>query len=359
MKSPWTKFATAAAVIIVVAIVLVTVLEKSPTPAYALEQTIQANQGLRYVHVKNVSPPAAEPQETWLEFDATGELLRMRLEEGQGDSFRIMTWADNTIKWWSPPKNEFVKLHDVDGLRGEIERARVLIDPQYAVQSLYDLHQEGKVEIEIKPSTKPDDPIVLTATHTTLPARDHRVILLVDPDTKLAKQRDAYRLVDGEYKLRRRQLYLEYNKPIDPQMFVLEQPADAEVEDRTKGIGLPQGNLSDSEVAAEVVRQYLQARIAKDYEKASKLYNGIPAEELRERQEKSKIKYVRIVTIGEPIPASKSITRAFLVPFAYEIETPDGKRSIAGPPIESGQYREALVRPVPGHPDRWVIDGGM
>ena len=66
MKSTWSKLATSAAVIIVVVILGVIVLEKSPTEAYALEQTVQANRGLRYVPAKNVSPPAAGPQETWL-----------------------------------------------------------------------------------------------------------------------------------------------------------------------------------------------------------------------------------------------------------------------------------------------------
>jgi len=377
MKSKITKLATAAVIILAV-VVSITFLNKSVTPTYGFEQTIEAYRGLRYIHVKNVSPPAYGPQDTWLEFDENGELIQMRVEEGEGDSFRIMVWANDTIKWWSPPKNKFVVLHETHGIRSEIRRGRELVDPKYAVQSLYDLALEGKVDIEIEMPTAEHDLIRLTATDTTpledLPPKTYRVryILLIDPETKLAKQRDQYLLKDNRYELKRRQLYLEYNKPIDSEMFVLEPPEEVELEDRTKGIGMLQGDMTDSEAAAEVVRQYIEALIAKDYEKAGKLYNGIPEDEVRKRfEEQLKIKYLRVIGIGEPVPKPKRGPRVFGVPFAHIIETVDGRREISGPwgglewspeteaNLDLKTHRQAMVRPVVGQPDRWVIMGGI
>jgi len=376
MKSKITKLATAAVIILAV-VVSITFLNKSVTPTYGFEQTIEAYRGLRYIHVKNLSPPAHGPQGTWLEFDETGELIRMRVEEGVDDAFRIMVWANDTIKWWSPPKNKFVILHETDGIRAEIRRSREVVDPRYAVQSLYDLALEGKMDIEIEQPISEGEPIRLTATDTTpledLPPKTYRVryILLIDPETKLARQREKYFLRDGRYELKSSQLYLEYNEPIDPEMFDLEQPEEVELEDLTKGIGMPQGDMSDSEAAAEVVRQYIEALIAKDYEKASKLYNGRPADELGERVEKLKIKYLRFIAVGEPVPKPERGPRAFGVPFAHIIETADGRREISGPwgglewsaeneaNLDLTKHRQAMVRPVVGQPDRWVIIGGI
>ncbi len=377
MKSRITKLTTAAAVIILIAVISITFLEKSVAPAYGLDQTIEAYRGLRYIHVKNLSPPAHGPQGTWLEFDENGQLIRMRVEEGEGESFRIMIWANDTIKWWSPPKNEFVILHETFS-QAKKQMFRKQVDPSYAVQSLYDLALEGKMDIEIEQPASEGEPIRLTATDTTpledLLPKTYRVryILLIDPETKLAKQREKYFLRDGRYELKSSQLYLEYNEPIDPEMFVLEPPEKVELEDRTEGIGLPQGSMTDSEVSAEVVRQYIEALITRDYEKAGKLYNGKPADELCEWiEEKLRIKYLRFIAVGKPVPKPERVPRAFGVPFAFEVETSDGKREIVGPfgglPSTPGAeanpdlktHRQAMVQPVVGQPDRWVITGGI
>ena len=375
MKSQITKLTTAAVIILAV-VVSITFLNKSVTPAYGLEQTIEAYRGLRYIYVKNLSPPAHEPQDGWLEFDENGELVRIRIEEGKDDSFRIMVWANDTIKWWSPPKNEFVVLHETFS-QAKKQMFREGVDPSYAVQSLYDLALEGKMDIEIEQPASEGEPIRLTATDTTpledLPPKTYRVryILLIDPETKLARQREIYFLRDGRYELKSSQLYLEYNEPIDPEMFVLEPPEEVELEDLTKGIGMPQGDMTDAEAAKEVVRQYIEALIAKDYEKASKLYNGRPADELGERVQKLKIKYLRFIAVGEPVPKPERAARAFGVPFAHIIETADGRREISGPwgglewsaeneaNLDLTKHRQAMVRPVVGQPDRWVIIGGI
>jgi len=377
MKRPITKVATAAVVIVVI-VLSINVWDKSISSAYAIEQTIEANKGLRYIHVRNVSPPAEGSQDTWLEFDENGELVQMRVEEGQGEAFRIMVWANETIRWYSPPKNKFVILHETHGIRSEMRRARELVDPRFAVQSIYDQHLEGKLDIEVESPRGENNLIKVMATDTIpleeLPPKTYRVkyILLVDPKTKLAKQRDKYFFKDGQYVLEQRQLYLEYNEPIEPDMFVLEQPKEVELEDRTKGIGMPQDNMTDIEAARELVRQYIEALIAKDYAKAGKLYNGQPEAEVREwNEEKLKIKHIRIIGIGEPVAKPERGQRNYGVPFAHLIELSDGQLEISGPwggkawskeaeaNLDIQSCRQVMVRPVVGQPDRWVITGGI
>ncbi len=378
MKSKMTKFA-AAAVMIIAVVLLITFLDKSVAPAYAIEQTIEANKGLHYIHVRTLSPPAHEQQDMWMEFDENGEVIRIRVEEGRDESFRIVVWANDTIYWYSPPKNEFIIKHELMRGDGEIELMSKMVDPRYAVQVLYDLYLDGKIDIEVETSIHPDNLISLMATpRETLEewprvlAGADKQVLLIDPITKLAIRRDTYYAKDNQLELNASFQFMEYNNPIDPEMFVLEPPEEVELEDRAKGIGMPQGDLTDEEAAAKVVLQYIEALIAKDYETAGKLYNGEPADELREwNEEKLQITHVRVIGVGRPVPKPERGPRAYGVPFAWLIETSDGRKEISGPwggkawteeaeaKLEIQNHRQAMVRPVVDQPNHWVITGGL
>ena len=73
--------------------------------------------------------------------------------------------------------------------------------------------------------------------------------------------------------------YLDYNQPIDASAFTLNVPADAMIIDQTtQEVGLLQGQLTDKEIAVEVVRQFAQALISRDFVKAGQLLEGIPAQ---------------------------------------------------------------------------------
>ena len=72
-------FATAAAVIVAVGL-LITVSDKVTTAAYALEETIQANHTVRFIHVRVSVPAHQEPKEFWTEFGAHGDVQRLRGE---------------------------------------------------------------------------------------------------------------------------------------------------------------------------------------------------------------------------------------------------------------------------------------
>jgi len=376
MKTKIAKLGIAAVIIIAVGLTI-NLLDKFVPSAYAITQTIEAFEELSYVHVRLLKPPAESGQDTWLEFDENGKVVRARIEEGEDENFRIMVWANDTIYWFSPPQNKFVKMHETR-FAAKLEQMRFMIDPKVAVQSLYDMHLDKKVELNVNYPEGNDELIVLTAI-AKVPLKEmprgqgfDKQVLLIDPETKLAVQRETYNLKDGEYKLFRHYEFLEYNKPIDEEMFVLEPLGDVELEDRTAGIGMPQGNMTDIEAARELVRQYTEALIAKDYAKAGKLYNGQSEAEVREwNQEKLKIKHIRVIGIGEPVAKPERGQRNYGVPFAHLIELSDGRLEISGPwggkawskeaeaNLDIQSCRQAIVRPVVGQPDRWVITGGI
>jgi len=126
--------------------------------------------------------------------------------------------------------------------------------------------------------------------------------------------------------------------------------------------------MTDEDAAVEVVRLYIEALVARDYDNAAKLYNGETADELRENAEQSGTKYIRFIATGKPVLEPDYGPRVYSVPYAYEIETSKGERVVAGrrdkvlfakPGIEKELdlklHDRMLVRPVVNQPNRWII----
>jgi hypothetical protein len=113
--------------------------------------------------------------------------------------------------------------------------------------------------------------------------------LLVDPKTDLVLRMDAYvsydpndedaSYVEGQEWYSNGIEVLEYNKPFDPNIFQPNFPADTIIIDQTSGaVGMAQGELSNEEVASQLVRRALEAWVADDYETAGLLFGGAPKE---------------------------------------------------------------------------------
>ncbi len=88
MKSRTSKLAAAAVIIIAVAI-SVTILDKSVTPAYAIEQTIEANRGLWFIHLKCEPSTNGHVDEIWAQFDDNRQLINLR-----------MNFPDKEVVWY-------------------------------------------------------------------------------------------------------------------------------------------------------------------------------------------------------------------------------------------------------------------
>lgn len=349
MKSRITKLA-AAAVIVLAVVFSMTIFDKSMPTAYALEHTIQAIHSVQYLHIRAITPSHEDqPVEFWIEFAQDGQPKNMRLNlpDWMAPSVgpREVIWKGNKKQEWLREKNILTTAED------EASAAQVLkmienLDPKLAVTRLQEKQEQGKVELEINEPADKTEPIIVTATSTKEDDSSfQRTVLYIDQATRLVNTIELYKLRNGEYENMKTLEFYDYNQPIDAKMFMFKDVSnDAEHIDLMT-IGLAQGNLSDEEIAVEVVRQFLEALIAKNYDKASKLFPGVPADEINEMF--GELNIIRIVSMGKPILHSE--TNHLRVPFEVEVEM-EGKKSLWK---KQGPYVQHLA----GQPDRWAIGG--
>ena len=349
MKSPITKLA-AAAVIVLAIVFSMTIFDKSMPTAYAFEQTIQASHSVQYLHIRAITPSHEDqPVEFWIEFAQDGQPKNMRLNlpdwMAPGSGPREVIWKGNKKQEWLREKNILTTTED------EASAAQVLEmienqDPKLAVTRLQEKQEQGKVELEINEPANKAEPIIVTATSTKEDDSSfQRKVLYIDQATKLVSAIELYKLRNGEYEYMKTMEYYDYNQPIDAEMFMFKDVSnDAEHIDLMT-IGLAQGNLSDEEIAVEVVRQFLEALIARNYDKASKLFPGVPADKIKEMF--SELNIIRIVSMGKPILHSE--TNRLRVPYEVEVEM-EGK-------ISQWKQQGNLVQHLAGQPGRWAICG--
>jgi hypothetical protein len=351
MRSPITKLAAAAVVIVAVALSL-HFLATSATTAYAIEQTIQASHTVRYLHTKNFFVSHEEPLEFWVEFGPSGQLKNMRFNKPAwlepADGATVIVWKDNKMQLWIKKKNFLVTLRDKE-VAEQALKAMEQLDPKLAVERLQREQEQGKVDIEIDQPSNKGEPIVVTAT--SMQEDDspfQRMVLFVDQATRLVNSAELYKLKDGEYHLEATVEYYDYNQTIDEQIFTFDNLPDdvMRIDQTTQEVGLAQKDLSDEEIAVEVVRQFLESLIAQDYAKAGRLFSGTPAERIQKTY--GQIRLIRIISIGEP---TKHFSGGLKVPCKIQIEK-DGQITIWEP-------EHSYVRQVHGQPGRWEIIGGF
>jgi len=350
MRNPITKSAVAAAVILAV-VLSITVWEKALPSAYALEQTLEANQGIRWLHVKNFTAGHDEPREGWLEFDEAGNVLRARASMPQwaspGDGPRVIVWHDNTVQMWLQANNALA-ITQANGAQEQLNATIRELDPRKVLELIAEFKVQGQVEVTTESPSDRAKPIVVTVTY--LPESPHpgrRSVMSVDPVTKLVSAIERYQFAEGDYQYEGRIELHEYNQPIDARMFDLsnEVPTDAARLDLSAtSLGLAQGPLTDEEVAAEVVRQFFEALIASDFEKASRL---LPLGATRLKEQFSTVKFFRIVSVGPAASAAEAATRTFSVPCTIEIEEDGQKKTVTLGGVK--------VHPLGGQPDQWAI----
>jgi limonene-1,2-epoxide hydrolase len=291
-------------------------LFSSPTTAYAMEQTAQANQYITSYHIKITPPPKDSLNELWIQFNPQGVPFRARIDYlNSSEGPYICVLSEGKCVTWFKAKNSCL-LMPVGDLLKQIAQQREAYDPKLAFEKLQSQKKAGRVQIDTKEPAKPGEPITLTITHPNMP--DRREVYEVDPKTKLVGRLLTYHRRGGLWESAEQRLYLDYNKAIAPEIFELNLPKDIMTADQFhQQVGLPKGKLSDKQIAVEVVRQYWQAMIAKDYAKASRMYSGITAEKLQS----DGVNWLRIVSLGEAKLHSEF--HVLRVPVKVEVETPD------------------------------------
>lgn len=247
MKSKITKFA-AAAVIIIAAVLSLTVWD---TSAYALEQTIKAYEGLRFVHIKDFKEGEGEPREFWVELDKQEQVKRFRMY----------------LPAWAQPKGPFVGVWSEGKLQvlGEnynkiaIERENSLdlgilniikeCDPISIVKVLPQLEAEGKAQITTSEPPSKSDPIVITAKLHLQNDKTGQMVLFVDQSTKLVT-RIILPINDSGDGYQHSLEFSDYNVALDERVFMLEAtPDDTKTFMKNINVRLAMLNINKSTVS--------------------------------------------------------------------------------------------------------------
>ncbi|MBW8035473.1 MAG: zf-HC2 domain-containing protein [Planctomycetes bacterium] len=360
MNKPITKLATAAAIIIIVALGIL-LLQNSATTVYAIEQTIEAGQDVRFLHFYQSSFDSITTfKEAWLEYDDSGQIKNTRVNwYNQPSGDLVAVWKEGRTQYWVKKKNTLKFFEDEIYTKKCVGFAK-RYDPTRTVENMYDLEKKGDVEIEIQEPDDKTSPIILTCTWLTNTyltegtSPQMREIVYVDQVTKLVTLIEIYEFKDGKYVGLGVWEYPDYDTLFEPGIFDLEKvvPVDVKRLDlMTLDIGLERTDLTEKEIAVKVVRSFVQALIAKNYDRAIKIYGYEDPDEkegLRKRFEKLNI--VQIISVGDPVsPPRMNSSGKLRVPCKVELEK-DGQ-------IIEWQIEGVFAQRVIGHPNRWHVEG--
>jgi hypothetical protein len=322
------QVACAAAVLMILG-VLTVLLHRSAGPAYALEQTIAAVQDIRYFHFRFQGGSEEYDKEAWIEYDPEGSLRNVRVNLRTGDAKQAMVWSQGItqyLRWHTNDLSIFDDQEYTDKVLLFVRR----YDPRQAIGYLQQRAQEGGIQVQIGQPVDGTAPITVTVNYdpnTFLidkPTPRMRELFSIDPASRLIRRVQVEKLVEGHYASAGTYEYMDYNQPFAPRLFDLkrEAPADASYSDTTGiAMGIEQGSLTDAEIAVQVVREFLDAWAAKDYERASQIHGYMvtgEAQSLRDTllQRKS---ILRVLSIDSPIAPERPLT-GLLVPCTVEYE---------------------------------------
>ncbi len=344
MRSHWTKLAAALCVAAILGVLTFSPFQQVAGVAYALEQTLEANLGLRYIHVRT-EPAGTGFSEAWAELGEDGQLLRLRMIFPKTeDGAKEVVWQEGEAEVWFKSKGHVMVVRE-EQMAKSFPQMAATFDPKVATEQLHEAQAKGKVEIETREPASEGEPITLVVKSKDSPERE--TIYQVDSQTKLVEKIERYRLAGEKRELLARVEYLEYNQEVPADAFVMDVPADVMRIDM-QNAGLSKGDMTDDQIAVKVAREFFEALIAKDYGRAGGIYSGMPAARMEEMF--GRFEFLRIVSVGDALPHPEPRTKFLQVPCEVEMRL-NGQ----------AQIKEFMpnIRAVHNQPDRWVIGGGI
>ena len=353
MKGPLTKI-TAAAVAVVAIYLCLQIPKSLVAPAYALQDTIEAHNSIRYLHVKGFILFGGEKwdSESWMEFDEYGKLRRFRHQAVRFTTSPLgpLTFVDDgdASYVWLPNLNLCLKRATESGFPSHLLQREISgLDPKLAFEKLRRQAEDGEIVLDVNEPDQKNLPIILVVTY---PPESRSVewkkVLYVDQATRLVKKEEKFVIGAGRHQHVLTTEFSDYNQQIDPKMFNIKEelPENVTMIDQSEQeYGLAQGDMTDKEIAKEVTSQFIQAVIAKDYDKAGRLFAGLPGFLIEKILDANVLK---IISVGPVHPDSD----------------PDLSQMIClGKVIGEvvGQYfqfdAKVRVAPISNQPGRWTI----
>lgn len=366
--------AVAASIALVAAVGTILLTGKGASVAYALDKAVAASKKVTTVHYQEWVPLTALEaevpingdfakkawadydgidgdlalrQEVWAEFDGEGQLLRLRIEwPVTEDGRKEIILRQDQADIWFVHKGGYLIMRDE---RAVSMYPQMFLDPTKGLQSLDASINAGKATMRAVKDTTGfgGGTTTYTVDYMDIPSRN--ALYVIDQKSHLLTEVRSYMKSGDVNTLVAVMRFLDYGKPVDAGTWVLNAPADViRVDQLTQVIGIAQGEMTDAEVATEGVRQFFEAMITEDYETAGRLYSGVPADKMEELL--GPMRFVRIVSLGEPTAPSDPRVGGLVVPYKVEIEV-NGEVSL--------KEHIAYIRPVESQGDRWAIHGGI
>ena len=352
MKSPITKIAAAAVIILTAGIFLYT---NSLVPAaYALQDTINAYNSISSLHIKEDIVIMGWTKNIWFECDMNGNITRMRFNTPYcGEPVGSLAFVGNGKHgeaWLGRHNLHLVGYDNPDRIFG-FDLAQV--EPKGLIERLYKQQELGEIILDVNEPREKNKPIVVTVSYPEGSLSENwKKLFYIDQATKLVKKIDKFELRNGDYQHVATIEFSDYNQMFDPSMFSFENelPANAITVDMT-GIdaGLLQGDMTDEEVVKEITRQFFEATIAGDFSRAGELYLGAPGDLIE--QALMGIIPLEIISIGPAKPETDPDSKEYVCSCKILFKT-------------NGQYHELDVSMVKvsqisseNEPPRWIIIG--
>jgi hypothetical protein len=351
----YTKIAAAAAVLIIAAIVTFMAMEKATPMAYALEQTVAAIQNVRFVHLRFWQADKDEPIEAWMEYDEKSEPLKIRLSlptwKSPEDGPKEILWQDNVAQVLMVRKKALLTITDKK-MAGEFRQIASQLDAGTLFKQMVAADKSGQRKVDVTMPSGEGESIIVTSTATGNNGTEVLTFHL-DPATRLATLIEITTNDAAGKKTTVFKMECDYTRP-DTDVFAIVVPAGTMNIDMVNTVvGVPQGEMTDEQAAKETVRQFWQALIDKDYQKAGGIFSGVPADKIQEMFRG--FKFIRVVSMDEPSTDAVTARMGGLrVKSVVEVEV-DGRtapQSFTFSPIARKGDDQA-------HPNNWMISGGI
>ncbi|HIJ69809.1 MAG TPA: hypothetical protein HPP87_00425 [Planctomycetes bacterium] len=354
MNSKITKFATAAAVILIV-VLGITFLEKTTQKTYAIEQTIEAYNTIHYLYVKEFKANHDEPLEFWIKSDDQGRIEKARyyLPEhvSPEDGSKLITWSPEKAELFFKRKNSYL-IFQSNRIEGMMQYFLRQSQPKLVMEKLLKDQEAGIVDIDIQQPKQKHKPVTITVTYK---AKPRKTIYYINQATGLITFVEYFDIKDNRDVLAGTTEYYDYNVPINEKMFSIADEVHkgvTKLDWLNQLIGIPQEDMTDEQAAVETVRQFFQAFVDHDYKKAGLIYSGISAEKIKEKF--AYLNITKVISVGPATPYPECGEHSFSVICAVELTSPEGQtRTRRFGSIKARCGDDEM------HPDRWIIHGGL
>jgi hypothetical protein len=265
---------------VVVVIFGIAFLDKSPAPAYAIEQTLTAIDTIHTVHFM-AELVKQGPVECWMQFGV----------QDRKPTHICLFWPGNPLRKVDCPEGSFAINTATNRIfrtvRDERRQNWYIDFAGFFKQSLKAAQDNNAVEIAHR--TDPDQNRELIVVRVD--ENDRQVEYEIDPETKLPIRFTTISMSNYMKYLRqtiavRNMSLIEYNQPVPNGLF--EIPGDAqEVFNEHdiivhQGVGMPLDGLTEQQACEKIVRKIAEAMNQRDWEQVSRLMFpfGIPPREI-------------------------------------------------------------------------------